>query len=105
MPDDVLIQLPSTVKARTEEIVIRNQDPAAQRVDVYQSLRLMSGEAMGQPIKQFVRSVPVAELAGVEIDGITGLQIVTWIGKWAAAINAEDGPAQAAAMAGQIAAP
>jgi hypothetical protein len=96
MPDDVLISLPTIVKARTEEIVIRNQDPAAQRVDVYQSLRPMKNGVMGSPIKHFMRSVPVDEsLLATEIDGITGLQVVTWIAKWAAAINAEDGPNQA----------
>lgn len=92
MPDDVLLQLPTTVKARTEEIVIRNQDPLNQRVDVYQSMRPMSDGKMGQPIRHFMRSVPVADLVGTEIDGITGLQVVAWIGKWAASINAEDGP-------------
>ena len=99
MIDDVIIPLSKTVKARTEEIVIRNQDPNDKRVDVYQSLRPMRGEKMGEPIKHFMRQVPVAaDLCATEIDGITGLQVMTWLSKWAAAINAEDGPKAAAQM-------
>jgi hypothetical protein len=99
MPDDVLISLPTTVKARTEEIVIRNQNPDQKRLDVYQSLRPMRDGMMGEPIKHFMRSTPVdADLLAVEIDGITGLQVMTWLSKWAAAINATDGTAAAAQM-------
>jgi len=103
--DDVLLSLPTIVKARTEEIVIRNQDPANQKVDVYQSLRPMTGDVMGSPIKHFMRSVPVdADLCAtvIEVDGIkiTGLQVVQWLATWAARINAEDGPKQVEQMSG-----
>lgn len=97
--DDILLTLPTTVKSRTEEIVIRNQDPNAKRVDLYQSLRPMKDGVMGQPIKHFTRSVPVDKaLCAIEIDGITGLQVVTWLSKWAAGINAEDGPVAAQSL-------
>jgi hypothetical protein len=96
MPDDILINLPTTVKARTEEIVIRNQDPDHKRVDVYQSLRPVYGTVMGQPIKNFMRSTPIEALIDVTYGGITGLQVIEWIASWAAGVNAVDGPAQVA---------
>ena len=101
--DDVLLELPTTVKSRTEEIVIRNQDPERKRVDVYQSLRPMRGGLMGNPMETFVRSVPVDEaLMAIEIDGITGAQVFNFLSKWAAAINDADGRVRVAEIqAGQ----
>jgi hypothetical protein len=99
MADDIFLQLPAIVKARTEEIVIRNQDPTAKRVDLYQSLRPMRDGIMGDPIKHFIRSVPIDnDLCSIVIDGITGLQVMTWISIWAAGINAEDGPKAAQSL-------
>lgn len=89
---DVLVQTgPLTFKVRSEEIVIRNQDPANKRVDVYESARLMTGDAMGAPMVNRLHSVPVdADFAATTINGITGEQILTWIATWAATINAVD---------------
>lgn len=81
-----------TYKVRTEEIVIRNQDPANKRVDVYESVRAVSPSGkMGAPLRNQVRSFTVEELAAVEIDGITLLQAMTFIAKWAASVNLADG--------------
>ena len=102
MPDDILINLPTTVKARTEDIVIRNGDPERKKIDLYQSLRPMRDGKMGEPIKNFLRSVPVdADFLEIEIEVSPGrlikaIEVVTWIGIWAARINAEDGAAAAA---------
>jgi hypothetical protein len=102
MVDDVILNLPATVKARTERIVIDNSDPDDKQVYVYQSLRPVKDGHMGLPAAEFVRKVPVdAALLAVEIDGISALQVVTWLSKWAAAINATDGAAKVAELSGE----
>lgn len=90
---DVLVQVgPLTFKVRSDEIVIRNQDPANKRVDIYESARLISADgAIGAPLQNSLRSVTVdADFAATTINGLTGEQIIAWIATWAATINAED---------------
>lgn len=100
---DVLVTSgPLTFKVRTEEIVIRNQDPTTKRVDIYESARLLSPEGvMGTPMVNSLRSVPIdAAFASTTINGLTGEQILTWIALWAAQINAEDADAMVKKITG-----
>ncbi len=90
---DVIVQVGTlNFKVRSEEIVIRNQDPANKRVDIYESARLLAADGtMGAPLQNALRSVPVdAAFASITINGLTGEQILTWIATWAAQINAAD---------------
>jgi hypothetical protein len=60
----------------------------------------MNDDVMGEPLKHFMSSAPVEDLAGITINGLSGLQIIEWIAIWAAGVNAADGPKQVAAMLG-----
>jgi hypothetical protein len=99
---DILFTLPSTVKARTDEIVIRNNlDPASKRIDHYQSVRPMSGDKAGAPIRNFLTSTPITkELLDKEFGGVTGWQVLQWHEGLANELTNRDAPAVIAQLAG-----
>ena len=94
---DVLVTSgPLTFKVRSEEIVIRNQDPSNKRVDIYESARLITGDgSMGTPMTNSLHTVPVDPAlmsVVISVDGvdITGIQVFKWLAAWAAQINSDD---------------
>ena len=103
MSEDILFQLPTTMKARTEEMVIRNA-PGLKSVGLFQCIRpVMPDGTMGEPIKHFMRNVPVdEELLSREYAGITGMQVLTWLTLFANGITNEDAPKIIASMQGIV---
>ena len=100
---DVITTISKVLKCRTKEIVIRNQDPNAKRLDVYESLQFVETvdgvEKLGSPLVEDLRSIPVdSDLLTREIGGVTGAQVLTYIAALCAEINSEDMPK----MAGRI---
>jgi hypothetical protein len=87
---DVIIDLTGIkFKVRTEHIVINNRDTDNKTITLDQSMRTMDADGnMGaNPLTRLQHTVTPADIVGITIDGITGLQVFTWIQKWATGVN------------------
>lgn len=99
---DIIFTLPSTVKARTDQILIDNTlDDASKRISHYQSVRPMSGDKAGAPIRNFMTSTPITPaLLDKEFGGVTGWQVLAWHEGLANELTNRDAPAVIAQLAG-----
>ncbi|OPZ66046.1 MAG: hypothetical protein BWY85_00213 [Firmicutes bacterium ADurb.Bin506] len=89
---DVIVEAQASYKARLEVMTIDNTDTNNKVITLLQSLRLVAADGtMGaKPILLYPHGFTLAELVGLEFDGITFLQVMTWIQKWAISVNMAD---------------
>jgi hypothetical protein len=89
---DVIVEASASYKARLEVMTIDNTNTDNKVITLLQSLRLVAADGtMGEkPILTFPHGFTLPELMELEFDGITFLQVMTWIQKWAISVNIAD---------------
>lgn len=97
---DVVIDTSAKYKCRVEQIIIDNSNPDRKVITIAESLRILAPDGtMGTiPVVTSNHGFTPEELASVVIDGLTFLQVMTWIQKWAIGVNLADAASMAEAL-------
>lgn len=91
---DVVVDMATLYKCRSEEIIISNADTSNKLIILVEGLRMLApdGTMGSSPVIRYTHGFTLPELMGITIGGVTFLQVMTWIQTWAAGVNLEDAP-------------